>query len=319
MLGDLLQSLISNDVQFMKDIWTLRTSEVDFSKLLESVSKLQTQLTVQKTLLCTEKLLREHPNDKPLPNQQATRIKHFIKFVFEANFREPTKQKQLRNLDCSSLKLCGLSYTVREIIDLPSEVFEYLVENVASFVERSQLSLPLCRDDINKVVLGDFDPEEEEVFKTFLTTHIALRLALRRSQQHTTPSNYSADIEPSSVISQKEQGDDQVRPQKRMRSKEQDTQAGMGREIQYMYSNAPVYLIPHLGDLLAEAIRSSHQWKVERALGESKTACLTTIIPKDPTQDVSINLWVGAEAGHQLNDKFNLVPKWTSLPNHVGL
>jgi hypothetical protein len=89
-------------------------------------------------------------------------------------------------------------------------------------------------------------------------------------------------------------------------------------EIQYMYSNAPVSLIPHLGDLLAEAIQSSHQWKVERALGESKTACLTTIIPKDPAQDVSINLWVGAEAGHQLNDKFNLVPKWTSLPNHVG-
>jgi hypothetical protein len=154
----------------MRDIWNLKNSELDFSKLLESVSKLQTQLTVQKTLLCTEKLLREHPNDKPLPNQQATRIKHFMKFVFEANLREPAKQKQLRSLDCSALKLCGLSYTVREIIDLPSEVFEFLVENVASFVERSQLSLPLCRDDINKVVLGDFDPEDEEVFRTFLTS-----------------------------------------------------------------------------------------------------------------------------------------------------
>jgi hypothetical protein len=85
-----------------------------------------------------------------------------------------------------------------------------------------------------------------------------------------------------------------------------------------MYSNAPIHLIPQLGDLLAEAIRSSHQWKVERAMGESKTACLTTIIPKYPTQDISITLWVGAEAGHQLNDRFNLVPKWTSLSNHVG-
>lgn len=170
MLGTLLQSLISNNAQFMRDIWNLRTSEIDFSKLVDSVSKLQTQLAIQKTLLCTEKLLLQHPNDKPLPNQQATRIKHFIKFVFETSSREPTKQRRLRNLDCSSLKLYGLSYTVREIIELPSEVFEFPVENVASFVESSQLSHHLCRDDINKVVLGDFDPEDEEVFKTFLTS-----------------------------------------------------------------------------------------------------------------------------------------------------
>jgi hypothetical protein len=185
MLEDLLQSLILRDVQFMKDVWNLRTSGVDFSKLLISVSKLQTQLAVQKTLLWTEKLLRKHSNNMPLPNQQATRVKHFIKFVFEANSREPTRQKRLRNLDCSSLKFCGLSYTVREIIELPSEVFEFLVENVASFVERSQLSLLLCRDDINKVVLGDFDPEDLEVFKTFLNSKSTL--LFRRTVQLLMP------------------------------------------------------------------------------------------------------------------------------------
>jgi hypothetical protein len=122
-----------------------------------------------------------------------------------------------------------------------------------------------------------------------------------------------------------------VRAQKRIRSEEQDHNLAWAEvkravhnyihfdvsnglsEFKYTYSNAPMYLIPQLGDLLAEAIRSSHQWKVERAIGESKTVCLTTIIPKDPTRDVSITLWVGAEAGHQLNDKFNLVPKWDIL------
>jgi hypothetical protein len=217
----------------MTDIWNLRTPGVDFSKLFESVSKLQTQLAVQTTLLCTERLLREHPSDKPLPNHQATRIKHFIKFVFEANPRETTKQnrlrKRLRNLDCSSLKLCGLSYTVREILELPSEIFEFLVENVASFIESSQLSLHLCRDDINKVVLGDFDPEDEELFKNFLATHIGLRLTLRKSQHPATPSDHSADIEPSSVVFQRRQDHDVVRARKRRRSEEQDTQLGMGR------------------------------------------------------------------------------------------
>lgn len=48
-------------------------------------------------------------------------------------------------------------------------MFDFLVDNVADYVQSKQLSLLLCRDDINKVVLGDFDPEDEELFKCFVT------------------------------------------------------------------------------------------------------------------------------------------------------
>jgi len=71
-----------------------------------------------------------------------------------------------------------------------------------------------------------------------------------------------------------------------------------------------------LGELLFEAVSSSRQWKLERRLGESTTDCLTTLMPEDPAQDISITLWVGQEAGLKINDSFSLVPKWKSLPSH---
>jgi hypothetical protein len=85
-----------------------------------------------------------------------------------------------------------------------------------------------------------------------------------------------------------------------------------------MYSNAPVGQIPHLNDLLSDAICSSRQWQMERNLGMSTTDCLTAIIPPEPDQDISISLTVGYDAGFQVADMFNLVPKWTLLHSHSG-
>lgn len=84
-----------------------------------------------------------------------------------------------------------------------------------------------------------------------------------------------------------------------------------------MYSNAPIVHIHKLGDLLANAVSTSRQWKIERSLEETTTNCLTIMVPENPAQDISITLWVGAEAGLHMNNLFNLVPKWTSLPNHA--
>lgn len=84
-----------------------------------------------------------------------------------------------------------------------------------------------------------------------------------------------------------------------------------------MYSNAPTSNIQKLGDLLADAVRTSRQWEIERSLGETTTNCLTIMVPENPAQDISITLWVGPEAGLNMNNLFNLVPKWTSLPNHA--
>lgn len=54
-------------------------------------------------------------------------------------------------------------------------------------------------------------------------------------------------------------------------------------EIQYMFSKAPISQIPLLGNLLSDAVQTSHHWRMERSLGEPTTDCLTTMIPKDPT------------------------------------
>lgn len=69
------------------------------------------------------------------------------------------------------------------------------------------------------------------------------------------------------------------------------------KEIQYMFSKAPISQIPLLGNLLFDAVQTSHHWRMERSLGEPTTDCLTTMIPEDPTQDISITLWVGPGTG----------------------
>jgi hypothetical protein len=79
-----------------------------------------------------------------------------------------------------------------------------------------------------------------------------------------------------------------------------------------MFSKAPTSQIPFLGNLLSDAVQTSHQWKMERELAEPTTDCLTTMIPKNPTQDISITLWVGQETGDQMIDIFKLRPTWSS-------
>ena len=90
-------------------------------------------------------------------------------------------------------------------------------------------------------------------------------------------------------------------------------------EIQYMFSKAPIGQILLLGDLLSKALQSSHHWAMERRLRELTTDCVTTMIPKDRSQDVSITLWVGPEAGLLLNDMFSLRKTWSSSHGHLSL
>lgn len=86
-----------------------------------------------------------------------------------------------------------------------------------------------------------------------------------------------------------------------------------------MFSRAPINEIPRLGDLLTKAVQSSHHWELERTRGEPTTDCLTTMIPEDKNQDVSITLWVGPDAGLMLNSTFNLSESWSSSRGHLSL
>lgn len=164
----LLQELKRNGDKVREDMWHNAGSDFAFDSVLEILSHLHTQLTVQKALQSTTTLLRQHPKKKSLPNQQATRVKHFIKFVFEKTTRGNDRQARLRKLDCSALKVCGLSYTVREVLELPFAQFDFLIENVTDFIHCQQLTQHLYREDINKALNSEFDPEDDDIFKEFL-------------------------------------------------------------------------------------------------------------------------------------------------------
>lgn len=138
------------------DCWHNCDSDLDVDSVLQRVSQLQAQLEVQKALQKTERLLLQVPSDKALPNQQATRVKHLIKFVFEKTTRWKERQTQLRKLECDPLKVCGLTYTIKEIHELPSTQFEFLISNITDFVRRHKLSEWLYRDDIDRGIQAKF-------------------------------------------------------------------------------------------------------------------------------------------------------------------
>lgn len=83
-------------------------------------------------------------------------------------------------------------------------------------------------------------------------------------------------------------------------------------EIERMYSNGPICQVSMFGELLSNAIQSSHQWRKERGLGESTTNCWTTMIPRDPNEDISITIWLGRRDGHRVNTALMVEPTWSS-------
>lgn len=116
--------------------------------MLERLLLLKAQLEVQKSLQATANLLQQVPSDKALPKQQATKVKHLVRFAFRKNSRQELleqgkegkegkkdkgdkgdkegRHQKLRKLDYDTLKLCGLSYTTEEIVKLSDVEFEIL-------------------------------------------------------------------------------------------------------------------------------------------------------------------------------------------------
>ena len=73
----------------------------------------------------------------------------------------------LQKLDCNSLKLCRLSFMVKEIIKLPGTQFDFLVGNVADFIRRQKLLQHLYCEDVSIIVHREYDPENDKLFKEF--------------------------------------------------------------------------------------------------------------------------------------------------------
>lgn len=138
--------------------------------ILERLTRLQAQATVQRALVSAAEILCSQPKDNALPNQQATRVKHLLRFVFESSPRNEERSARLRKLECNALKFCGLTYTIRNLLALTESQFDFLLDYVADFVQSRCLVRYLYRSDINKALDIDLDAasENEQLFREFL-------------------------------------------------------------------------------------------------------------------------------------------------------
>jgi hypothetical protein len=182
MSADLLARIERDLCKMGEELWNIDGPDDILDKVLERLSLLKAQLEVQKSLQATANLLRRVPSDKALPKQQATKVKHLVRFAFRKNSRQELlergkegkehkegRHRKLRKLDCDALKLCGLSYTTEEIIKLGDAEFEILQKRVPEFICHRNLSYLFYRPDVDKAV--DFkleDPEDDESFDKFM-------------------------------------------------------------------------------------------------------------------------------------------------------
>ena len=156
------------------DLWNDYSQDINFDSILQTLSKIHAQVEVQRRLQQTAVVLRQQPKHKILPNQHATRVKRFLKFFFEQTPRGGNRSKELRKLECNVLKFCGLCHTIEDIIHLPEDQFEFLIQNITDFVHRQDLTPFLYRHDIDKAVNRDLNPEDDAVFKEFLKCSFTL-------------------------------------------------------------------------------------------------------------------------------------------------
>ncbi|KFY01437.1 hypothetical protein O988_02741 [Pseudogymnoascus sp. VKM F-3808] len=186
MSADVVSRIERDLYNLREELWNIDSPDDVLSGVLEMVLQLKAQLEVQKSLQATANLLRRHPSDKALPKQQATKVRHLIRFAFRKNSEEAKERKEgrrrnLRKLDCDAVKLCGLSYTTEEIIKLGDIEFGILQKRLAEFISYRNLSHLLYRLDVDKAV--DFnleDPDDDGSFDKFMQSHTARRLLTRK-------------------------------------------------------------------------------------------------------------------------------------------
>ncbi|KAL6229868.1 hypothetical protein BDW75DRAFT_234864 [Aspergillus navahoensis] len=102
------------------------------------------------------------------------------------------------------------------------------------------------------------------------------------------------------------------RKRKHLYSYEQEGQQNQGhpsngdREMQHIYTNSDPACINKLPKSFQTAVMQSQLWQWERRRGMETTGCLSTLFPKDNTQDVSLTIWCGNPEAYNINDEFGL-------------
>ncbi|KAF2866026.1 hypothetical protein BDV95DRAFT_245498 [Massariosphaeria phaeospora] len=173
------------------DIWHYDGSDLDFDLIFQTLSQLHSQLKVLEKLHAAAKLLQL----SSFPKQEATRVKHFLKFVFERTTRGNNRHLAFRQLDCNALTFCGLTYRVKDIIELPQTRFEFLVKNVSDFVQRSRIGDSLYRDEINNMVSTKLSAEDEDLYGNFLKGTCACLWATMKDADDRLTSSHRPETE----------------------------------------------------------------------------------------------------------------------------
>jgi len=170
-----------------EELWNIDSPSGTLDKVLDIVLLLKAQLEVHKSLQSTAILLRQTPSNQTLPNQKAGRVKTLVLSTFQENssselseqYKKGKKDKnakgkyeKLRELDCDALKLCGLCYTMEEIVKLGDREFEFLRKHAEEFISCRKLSSLFYRYDVNKAidsVTSKFaDIEHNELYEEFI-------------------------------------------------------------------------------------------------------------------------------------------------------
>lgn len=126
----------------------------------DEILLLYIQLEVQKRFDDTVKFLRKAQSAELLPHRRHQRVLSLIEYVFKkyehkSNLKQETKSKheKLRGMDCDALKLCGLSYTVTEVMSFSEQHLDFISSSFTTeFIERRGISSLLYHPSINKVL-----------------------------------------------------------------------------------------------------------------------------------------------------------------------
>ena len=104
MSADLLERIGRDLDKIAGELWNIDGPDDFMTEVAQKLSLMKSQIDIQKSLQATANLLRQQPNDKALPRQQATKVKHFVRFVFRKDSRGGGRHKRLRDMDCNALK-----------------------------------------------------------------------------------------------------------------------------------------------------------------------------------------------------------------------
>ncbi|KAI8944339.1 hypothetical protein F4801DRAFT_585534 [Xylaria longipes] len=289
-------------------LWKQLCPAQDIKVFLQSTTKLQIQTTVQHDLLAGLDRLRKSCNQ-----QNDQRIRNLVKFAFNccsntASDRRRERQLSLRRLDHSSLILCGLAYTVKEMEHMEGQCFAFLIDNVASFTELHGLSTHLCRENIAKVVGSCIAVKTDDpaAYKAFIQSYSNAWFCSPRADNSDFPAQggpHSEAIQQGPDVSRLGAGCITSQTSNASEAAEESRNA-MG--ALYRYTEAAKDTLDVLGPNLSAAIHNSRQWQLEEEQRMSRTHCVSMAIPEDPQQDVLISIWVGQEMGFRISEDLGL-------------